>query len=102
VVNAADVYDELDETMMYASQQATAEVYDEVNETMMYSEVDQSTSSGNVSKQATSEYHDIDVSVTSNSDYAAVDNAVNAPSFRFRHANNTTVCIWFGFIRLLY
>lgn len=87
------MYDEIDETMLYVSQQATAEVYDEVNETMMYSEVDESTFSGNVSQQATSENNDIDISVTSNSDKAIVDNTVNAPSFRFRHANNTTVCI---------
>jgi hypothetical protein len=65
------------------------EVYDELDETMMYSEVDDATSSGNVSQQATGVYIDFDDSLISNYDYPTVGRAAARPGFI--HINITIV-----------
>lgn len=70
---------------------SAVDVYDLLDETMMYSKVGESTSSGNVSQQATSVYIEIDVSVPSNIDNAAVESTVERSNFSFTHTNSKIV-----------
>jgi hypothetical protein len=59
----------------------------------MYSEVDDSTSSGNVSQQVTRVFKDRDEFMISNNDNADVDNTVAPACINFRHTSNTIVRI---------
>jgi hypothetical protein len=60
---------------------------------MMYSEVDDSTSSGNVSQQVTRVFKNRDEFMISSNDNADVDNTVAPASINFRHTSDTIVRI---------